>query len=164
MRLRAVLGVAAAALFLASCALGGLKRGDPHALPPIDKVRHADALAAAGRPSEAREFYIEVLREDPGDTAAFRARWGMAWLRVDPKSPLLNYRAARINFDRLVARYGDNGGSWLVEAEAWRAALQRLEGCEGQVAELAADVDRLREVQEELDLLKQLDVDLEGQR
>jgi hypothetical protein len=137
--------------------------------PPVDAapspaaalVTRAQALTAQGSPRDARKLYLKVLQDYPEDPAAFDARYGLAQLHLDPKSPLRNYSLALVNLDRLVARYGKTGGSWLPEVETWRAALRRLSYCETQTKKLNEDVTRLRAVESSMDQLRELDLELE---
>src|SRR5690606_33944743 len=75
----------------------------PKPAPSEQLLSEANEQVANGRYAEGRKLYIEILEKYPQTPEAFQARWGMAWIRVDPKSPLRDYAAARINFDHLVA-------------------------------------------------------------
>jgi hypothetical protein len=157
--MRRLLVLAAVAL-LAACAA---KRPppEPRPLAPAEELVTRARAVERSDPHQARKLYLEVLREYPKEPAAFDARYGMARLRLDPKSPLRSYRLALINFDLLVQRYGKDGGDWLNDVETWRAVLRRLGQAEAKGRRLAQDVDRLREVETERDQLRELDLEIE---
>jgi hypothetical protein len=120
---------------------------------------------ANGKYFEARELYIKILDGYPESPEAFQARWGMAWIRVDPRSPLRDYTAARRNFDHLAADYGSRGGDWLAWVEAWQAVLERLAAAETEGVALKtkkqALEDDLVDLESDLDRLRELEMDLE---
>jgi hypothetical protein len=132
--------------------------GAPAPTPPQALVLRAQELASKGKPEEARDLYLDVLREHPDDPAAFDARWGMAMLRLAPKSPLRDYRLALVNFERLIAKFGKSGNPRIAEAEAWCSALRSLSSCQIQGAKLANDVDRLRSLEADIDRLREVDL------
>ena len=112
-------------------------------------VGRADNLARADSPREARDLYLRVLHDFPDDPAAPRALYGLGQLRVDPKSPLRDYAAARLDFGRLVARYPTS--PWAPEARAWHAALSELLKHEADAARTRGDLERLKELDKELE-------------
>jgi hypothetical protein len=138
----------------------------PKPEPAQHLLSEARDKVANGQYTEGRKLYIRILEEYPESAEAFQARWGMAWIRIDPKSPLRDYTAARINFDRLAADYGSQGGDWLAWVEAWRAVLDRLDAAESEgialktkkqaleddLVDLEGDFDRLRELEMDLEL------------
>jgi hypothetical protein len=124
-------------------------------------VAQGNALAQEGEPLEARDAYLEVLRAHADDPVAFDARYGMAQLRLDQKSPLHDYRLALVNLDLLVERYGSSNPERLLEIENLRAVLRRLRSCEAKGKRLAVDADRLRELESDMDQLRELDLELE---
>jgi hypothetical protein len=161
-----ILRSVALTLLLAAC----WRRPAPALLPPKPEPSQqllalAQESVADGRYARGRKYYIEILEKYPESPEAFQARWGMAWVRVDPKSPLRDYSAARINFDRLVADYGSDGGDWLAWVEAWRAVLARLATVETEGVALKhkkqALEDDLVGMEEDLDRLRELEMDLE---
>jgi len=112
-------------------------------------VARADALARDNSPREARETYLRVLRDFPDDPAAPRALYGLGQLRVDPKSPLRDYAAARLDFGRLVARYP--ASAWTPEARAWHAALSELLKHEADAERTRGDLEQLKELDMEME-------------
>lgn len=167
MRRVRILRSLALAVLLAACA----RRPAPVMHPPKPEpsqqlLAQARDSVANGRYAEARSHYLEILENYPDSPAAFQARWGMAWIRVDPKSPLRDYAAARINFDRLVADYGADGGDWRAWAEAWRGVLARLAAAEAE-GETLRDRQKALEneivsLKQDLDRLRALEMDLES--
>lgn len=166
MRASVCLFALAVVLVVAACA----RRPAPALHPPKPEpsqqlLARARDSVANGRYVEGRKLYIEILEKYPGSPEAFQARWGMAWIRVDPKSPLRDYAAARINFDHLAADYASEGGDWLAWVEAWRAVLGRLAAAESEGAALKdkkqALEDDLVGLEEDLDRLRALEMDLE---
>jgi len=112
-------------------------------------VARADTLARANSPREARELYLRVLRDFPDDPAAPRALYGLGQLRVDPKSPLRDYTAARLDFARLVTRYPTS--PWTPEARAWQAALSELLKHEADAERTRGDLEQLKELDKEME-------------
>jgi hypothetical protein len=136
----------------------------PPLSPAAQLVQQADDAVKINEARTARDLYTQVLKDYPNDPAAFDARYGLAMLRVDPKSPLLDYDAARVNFDRLVARYGKQGGDWLREAQAWRAVLRRLDSCEEKTAKLEADLEQMKDLGADVERLRELEADVQRLR
>jgi hypothetical protein len=138
----------------------------PKPEPAQQLLSEARDKVANGQYQEGRKLYIQILEKYPETEEAFQARWGMAWIRIDPKSPLRDYAAARINFDRLAADYGSRGGDWLAWVDAWRAVLDKLDAAESEgvalktkkqaleddLVDLEGDLDRLRAVEMDLEL------------
>jgi hypothetical protein len=163
---RALVVAALLAVALSSCA----RRSPPARHPPKPDpaqllLSEARDKVASGEYQEARKLYIQILEQHPESPEAFQARWGMAWIRVDPRSPLRDYSAARINFDHLAADYGASGGDWLAWVEAWQAVLTRLSAAESEGAALKnkkqALEDDLVDLESDLDRLRELEMDLE---
>lgn len=153
-------------LVLAGCA----RKPPPVFHPPKPEpaqhlLSEARDKVANGQYNEGRKLYIKILEDYPESPEAFQARWGMAWIRIDPKSPLRDYAAARINFDRLAADYGSQGGDWLAWVDAWRAVLDRLGAAESEGVALKtkkqALEDDLVDLEGDLDRLRALEMDLE---
>jgi hypothetical protein len=166
--MRRAIALAALVLLLGSaCAW---RRPQPASHPPKPDpaqllLSQARDKVANGNYPEARKLYIEILEQYPESPEAFQARWGMAWIRVDPRSPLRDYGAARINFDHLAADYGARGGDWLAWVEAWQAVLERLSAAESEGVALKtkkqALEDDLVDLEGDLDRLRELEMDLE---
>jgi len=112
-------------------------------------VAQADNLARTNAPREARTIYLRVLREYPDDPVAPRALYGLGRLRVDPKSPLRDYAVARTVFTRVATRYPSS--QWAPEARAWQAALTELLKHEADAARSREDLERLKELDKELE-------------
>jgi hypothetical protein len=162
--------LASAGLVLALASACAWRRPPPASHPPKPEpaqllLSQAREKVASGKYFEARKLYIQILEKHPESTEAFQARWGMAWIRVDPRSPLRDYAAARINFDHLVADYGSRGGDWLAWVEAWQAVLDRLSAAESEGVELKSKKqaleDDLVDLESDLDRLRELEMDLE---
>jgi outer membrane protein assembly factor BamD (BamD/ComL family) len=115
-------------------------------------VARADDLAHARSPREARTLYQKVIRQHPGTPAAADALYGLAQLLVQPESPLRDYSAAHATLGRLLAEYPESPHA--SEARAWHAAL-------GELLRSQADA---RQVREDLERLKQLDMEQERRR
>ena len=109
----------------------------------------ADNLARDNSPREARDVYLRVLHDFPDDPAAPRALYGLGRLRVDPKSSLRDYAAARLDFGRLVARYPTS--AWAPEARAWHAALSELLKHEADAERTRGDLEQLKELDKEME-------------
>lgn len=129
-----------------------------------DLLGRARERLDAGDYRGARELYLRILASSPGPDEERAARWGMAWIRVDPRSPLRNDAAARINLARLLALgdAGEGGRRW---AEAWKAVLDRLDRCEAENRELrerarALEAD-LVDLEADLGELRALEMDIE---
>src|SRR5262249_38852592 len=69
-------------------------------------LERADELSRDSHPREARALYEDVLRSHPDDTDAAHALYGLGRLAVAP-GPQQDYRAARVSFERLLAKYPD---------------------------------------------------------
>jgi hypothetical protein len=166
--MRRVLAVLAlVALLVSACAW---QRPQPASHPPKPEpsqllLSKAREKVANGKYLEARKLYIQILEKYPKSPEAFEARWGMAWIRVDPRSPLRDYAAARVNFDHLAADYGSRGGDWLAWVQAWQAVLERLAAAESEGVALKtkkqALEDDLVDLESDLDRLRELEMDLE---
>ena len=107
------------------------------------------SLARDNSPREARDVYLRVLHDFPDDPAAPRALYGLGRLRVDPKSSLRDYAAARLDFGRLVARYPTS--AWAPEARAWHAALSELLKHEADAERTRGDLEQLKELDKEME-------------
>ena len=166
--MRRILAVAMLLALLVSACASRRPPAVSHPLKPDPSqllLSQARDKVANGKYLEARKLYIQILSKHPKSPEAFEARWGMAWIRVDPRSPLRDYTAARINFDRLVADYGSRGGDWLAWAHAWQAVLERLSAAESEGVALKtkkqALEDDLVDLESDLDRLRELEMDLE---
>jgi hypothetical protein len=168
-------GVAIALLLVwSACAF---RQTQPASHPPKPEesqllLSQARENVANGKYVEARKLYILILEKYPKSPEAFDARWGMAWIRVDPRSPLRDYAAARTNFNRLAADYGSRGGDWLAWVQAWQAVLERLAAAENEGVALKNEGTELKNKKEaleddlvglesDLDKLRELEMNLE---
>jgi outer membrane protein assembly factor BamD (BamD/ComL family) len=105
-------------------------------------LERADDLSRDSHPREARALYEEVLRGHPDATSAAHALYGLGRLAVAP-GPQQDYRAARVSFERLLAKYPDC--QWAADATAWRAVLRQLEHSEAQRVDLQEEIERLKQ-------------------
>jgi outer membrane protein assembly factor BamD (BamD/ComL family) len=143
-------------VLLAGCSLWHRVRSKPQS--GVELLAQADALMRDGKPKEAAAIYEQLVgdRAADGDRSPdpvrAQALHTLGQLQVDPKSPVRDYRAARRTFERLVTDYPQS--PWTPEARAWRAVLLELERRD-------ADTVRLRE---DLDRLKELDMNMERRR
>ena len=140
-----------AALVAGGC--GRLRLGPPPE-PTDDPTRlvvQADELARSRDARAARTLYRRVIRENPGTPAAENALYGLGLLYVDPDGRLRDYGAAQNAFGRLLAQYPESVHAF--EARAWLAALGELTHAQGDARRFRTDLDRLKE----------LDIEQEGQ-
>ncbi len=140
MRFLAV-GLAAAALAV-GC---GRLRLPPHSGTDATRlVRQADELARNDAPHDARRIYRQVLHDHPGTPAAERALYGLAQLYIDPNGKLKDYSFAYVAFSRLLNEYPDSVHAQ--EARAWHAVLTELLRNQTDARRLRGDLDRLKEL------------------
>lgn len=129
-------------------------------------VRQADALGRTGQPAAARDLYQQVLRQHPADQASAEALYRLGVLQADPRSPLRDYRAARVSFTRLLAEYPSS--RWDAEARTWQAMLTDLLVREDETRRANQRNQRTEEeskrTKTNLERLKQTDLDLERRR
>lgn len=118
---------------------------------PTRLVIQADELVRSNSPRAARQLYRQVLHDHPGTPAAENALYGLGRLYVDPTTHMRDYSAAYTAFARLLAEYPDSVHA--PDARAWQAALNEL---------LRAQTE-LRQVRGDLDRLKELDMEQEGE-
>jgi TolA-binding protein len=118
---------------------------------PTRLVAQADELARDHDARAARTIYRRVIRENPGTPAAENALYGLGLLYVDPDGRLRDYIAAQNAFGRLLAQYPESVHAF--EARAWLAALGEITRAQGDARRLQTDLDRLKE----------LDIEQEGQ-
>src|SRR5262245_54083840 len=141
-------------LLLLSSAIGCAQWRIPTRQPPasvspaVDLLAEADGLASR-KPQEARRLYREVLRQKPSDEIAAEALYGLARLRLDPASPLKDYRVALVTLAQLRARYPRSRRA--LDARAWEAALGEIDRCELERGRLKTDLDRMKETDFELE-------------
>jgi hypothetical protein len=143
-----------ALLLLLSSAIGCAQWQLPSRRPPasaspvVVRLAEADGLAAS-KPQEARRLYREVLRQKPPDEMAAEALYGLARLRLDPASPLKDYRVAAVTLAQLRARYPRSRRA--LDARAWQAVLGEIDRCELERGRLKTDLDRMKEADFELE-------------
>lgn len=112
-------------------------------------VAWGDDLAAHKEPVAARDVYQRVLREHGKDPVGGDALWGLALLLVDAESPLCDYHAGLVAFDRFLADYPASRHAG--EARAWRAVLRQTQRLEAEAGRLRADLDRLKQLDMEME-------------
>jgi hypothetical protein len=120
------------------------------------RLEHARIEADAGRPKNAVVLYENVIREHPGEPVAAEALHDLAMLRLQPRSPVRDRRAAYQLLSRLAREHPKT--QWGREARVWRVVLGEVDRCEAEATRLGADAERLRQT---IESLKDADVDLE---
>jgi TolA-binding protein len=149
----AALAIVGAVVALSAGGCGRLRMAPPPepTNDPTRLVAEADELARNHDARAARKLYRRVVRENPGSPAAENALYGLGLLYVDPDGRLRDYAAAQNAFARLLAQYPESVHA--VEARAWLAALGELARAQGDARRFRADLDRLKE----------LDIEQEGE-
>jgi hypothetical protein len=128
----------------------------------------ADALARAGRYTDAREAYTLVIAERPASED--RALLGLARVALDPQNPEKDERQAAGYLDRLLAVHPQS--RWAVEARTWRGLLRSVEQLQRDVRRRQQDLERLHRtrqdeqretvrLRQEREQLRQIDVEFE---
>lgn len=135
------------AAVLVGCATSGRRPAPAPESPAAAALREAEADVHAGQPRAAQSAYARALEADPNGPLAEAALWGLARLHVDPESPLCDYHAALTAFDRLLAAHPQ--GAHAADARAWHTALRQLVRSEREASRLRADIDHLRELEEQ---------------
>jgi tetratricopeptide (TPR) repeat protein len=138
-----------AVVALAGCAALHGGRGLVPSSRAEAELERGNVEARAGRPREARRAYAEALAAEPTGPVAEDALWALALLYVDPESPLRDYQTAATTFGRLVEL--NPRGRHAEQARAWRSALRELARQEREASRLRADIDRLRELDAQME-------------
>lgn len=109
---------------------------------PERRLTRADELVRDGQPNAARDLYEQLVVEPSKDAVHAIALYKLARLYTDPASGLLDYRAAQVTFERLLAEYPP--GAWEADARAWRATLQEVQAREAEAAQLKREATKLK--------------------
>lgn len=107
------------------------------------------AAQAAGKQRTALALYGRVADEHPSDPVAADALQAIVILRVDPASPLRDYRLARPVLARLTADHPQS--RWAPAARAWRNVLTELERCQEEETQLRRTLDAMKRLDLELE-------------
>jgi len=106
------------------------------------RLTRADELARDGQPSAARDLYEELVREPSRDTGRAITLYKLGRLYANPASGFLDYRAAQIAFERLLAEYPKS--DWEADARAWHATLVEIQALEAEAAWLRGEATKLQ--------------------
>ncbi len=116
-------------------------------------------MVQAGDYRGAHAAYRQALEDYPESPFADRALFGLARLFVAAENPDRNYRVAYQHFGRLLADYPQS--RWAREARAWREVLAALLTQREEAERARQETHRLLQ---DLERLKQLELELEGHR
>ena len=120
-------------------------------------ITEADRDAREGRFREAAARYEAIVRDSPKDPVAAEALHRLAMLRLEPRGPLRDRRAAAALLRRLAKEHGST--LWGREARVWQTLLRQLDRCEAEATRRGADAEKLRQT---LDSIRDSDLELEN--
>jgi hypothetical protein len=141
--MRRFVPVLAIGALCAGCAsVGGFRGTLEGQQEPALRLTRADALARDGQPGAARDLYEQLVREPSRDAVRATALYNLARLYADPASGFLDYRAAEVAFEQLLAEYPK--GNWETDARVWRVVLRDLQAREADVARLRGEATKLQ--------------------
>ncbi len=106
------------------------------------RLTRAGELARDRQPSAARDLYEGLVREPSLDTGRAIALYKLGRLYTNPASGFLDYRAAQIAFERLLAEYPKS--DWEADARAWHATLVEIQALEAEAAWLRDEATKLQ--------------------
>src|SRR5947209_9693776 len=90
----------------AGCGAVDWLRGKPEGRSESAQLlARADELVRQGQPGSARDLYAQIAAMPERDALHGRALYSLARLYVDPSSGLRDYRAAKLDFERLPTAY-----------------------------------------------------------